>query len=64
VQEGVEAALHLHAKSWRLLEREPSEGGRTVLSYQVQLKKKTSPEALVAVVSTLGAIAEFEPPKS
>jgi Domain of unknown function (DUF4956) len=64
VQEGVEAALHLHAKSWRLLEREPSEGGRTVLSYRVQLKKKTSPEALVAVVSTLGAIAEFEPPKS
>ena len=64
VQEGVEAALHLHAKSWRLLERAPGEGGRTVLSYRVQLKKKTSPEALVAVVSTLGAIAEFEPPKS
>jgi Domain of unknown function (DUF4956) len=64
VQEGVEAALHLHAKSWRLLQREPGEGGRTVLSYRVQLKKKTSPEALVAVVSTLGAIAEFEPPKS
>jgi uncharacterized protein DUF4956 len=64
VQEGVEAALHLHAKSWRLLEREPGEGGRTVLSYRVQLKKKTSPEALVAVVSTLGAIAEFEPPKN
>ena len=64
VQEGVEAALHLHAKSWRLLELAPGEGGRTVLSYRVQLKKKTSPEALVAVVSTLGAIAEFEPPKS
>jgi hypothetical protein len=64
VQEGVEAALHLHARSWRLLEREPGEGGRTVLSYRVQLKKKTSPEALVAVVSTLGAIAEFEPPTS
>jgi hypothetical protein len=64
VQEGVEAALHLHAKSWRLLERVPGEGGRTVLSYRVQLKKKTSPEALVAVVSTLGAIAEFEFPKS
>jgi uncharacterized protein DUF4956 len=64
VQEGVEAALHLHAKSWRLLERKPGEGGRTVLSYRVQLKKKTSPEALVAVVSTLGAIAEFEPPKN
>lgn len=61
VQEQVEAALHHHVSSWRVVERAPGEGGRTVLVYLVSLKKKTSPDALVAAVTALGASAEFEP---
>ena len=61
VQEQVEAALHNHVKSWRLVERAPGEGGRMLLLYLVILKKKSSPEALVAVVSALGGTAEFLP---
>ena len=62
MQERVEALLHRHAKSWRLVERTPGEGGRMVLSYLVHLKKKTSPDTLVAAASALGATAEFVPP--
>lgn len=61
VQEQVEAALHTHVRSWRLVERLPGEDGRMVLVYFVRLRKKTSPDALVAVVTFLGATAEFEP---
>jgi len=64
VQERIEAALHDHAKSWRLLERKPLDGGRVALTYLVHLKKKTSPEALVAVVSALGSTAEYVPSPS
>ncbi|HJQ66192.1 MAG TPA: DUF4956 domain-containing protein [Gemmatimonadales bacterium] len=61
VQQLVEAALHDHVRSWRVTERAPGEGGRMSLAYLVQLKKKTTAEALVAVVSALGATAEFVP---
>ena len=61
VQEKLEAALHDHVSSWRLVERVPGEVGRIGLVYLVILKKKTTPEALVAAVSALGGFAEFEP---
>jgi hypothetical protein len=61
VQQLVEAALHDHVRSWRVIERAPGEGGRMSLAYLVHLKKKTTPEALVTVVSALGATAEFKP---
>lgn len=60
-QERIETALHDHARSWRLVERAPGEGGRMRLAYLVHLKRKTSPDALLAAVSALGATAEFEP---
>jgi hypothetical protein len=61
VQSRVELALHDHAKSWRLVNRAPSDSGLTALTYRVRLKKKTSPDTLVAVVSALGASARFAP---
>lgn len=62
VQQRVEAALHEHVKSWRVLSRGSGEegGGPAEVSYLVRLRKKSSPAALIAAVSALGATAEFE----
>ncbi|HVH68255.1 MAG TPA: DUF4956 domain-containing protein [Gemmatimonadales bacterium] len=64
-QEGVEMALHEHARSWKLMARTPPDGGRTQLTYLVRLKKKASPATLVAAVSQHAAPrvahAEFQP---
>lgn len=63
-QEIVEGLLHEHAKSWKLVNRAPGEGGRTVLTYLVRLKKKTTPAALVALITQRTAprvaTAEFQ----
>lgn len=62
LRERVEAALHDHTKNWRLTGRAPGPGGGTVLTYLVHLKKKTSAQALVAIVTAMGASAEFVRP--
>ncbi len=54
-QEIVEATLRDLTRAWKLTQRVPGEGGRATLTYQVRLKKKTSPAALVAAVTTQGS---------
>ena len=61
----VEATLAEHTKSWRLMERAPGAGGRTLSTYVVRLKKKTTPAALCDAIAAggaaHGATAEFQP---
>ena len=61
----VEATLAEHTKSWRLMERAPGAGGRTLSTYIVRLKKKTTPAALCDAIAAggaaHGATAEFQP---
>jgi hypothetical protein len=64
VQGRIELALHDYARSWRLLKRAPGQGTRAEFTYLVDLKKKTSPDLLVAAISALGTTAEFVPPPS
>ncbi len=63
-QEIVEATLRDLTRAWKLTQRVPGESGRATLTYQVRLKKKTSPAALVAAVTTQaaphGVTAEFQ----
>jgi hypothetical protein len=59
-QASVEATLTEQTRTWKLLKRAPGEGDRAVLTYVVRLKKKTTPAALVSVVSGLGVTAEFQ----
>src|SRR2546426_5896574 len=54
-QEIGEASVHDLARAWKLTQRVPGEGGRATLTYQVRLKKKTSPAALVAAVTARAA---------
>ncbi len=60
----VEAALAEHTKSWRLMQRAPGAGGRTLSTYVVRLKKKTTPaalcDAIAAGAAAHGATAEFQ----
>jgi hypothetical protein len=60
-QERLETALGQHVRHWRLARREAGAGNRSVLSYSVQLKKRTTPAALLAAISFLGVTAEFHP---
>jgi hypothetical protein len=60
-QERLETALGQYVKQWRLAQREAGGGNRSVLSYRVQLKKKTTPASLVAAITFLGVSAEFRP---
>lgn len=54
-QQSVEATLHEHARSWKLVQRAPGEGGRAVLTYLVRLKKKTASAALIGAISQRAA---------
>jgi hypothetical protein len=60
-QERLEMALGQHVKHWRLTQREAGVDARSVLTYRVQLRKKTTPAALVAAVTFLDVVAEFRP---
>jgi Domain of unknown function (DUF4956) len=59
-QESVEMALHDHVKSWKLVARTPTDGGRAQLTYLVRLKKKAAPAALVAAVRGAPRVATAE----
>jgi len=62
-QESVEATLHEHARSWKLVQRAPADGGRALLTYLVRLKKKTASAALIGAIAQRAApyvaIADF-----
>ncbi|HKW41387.1 MAG TPA: DUF4956 domain-containing protein [Gemmatimonadales bacterium] len=64
-QDSVEMALHEHAKSWKLVARTPTDGGRVQLTYLLRLRKKTAPATLVTAISQHAAprmaTAEFQP---
>lgn len=60
-QERLETALGQHVKHWRLAQRDAGAENRSVLTYRVQLRKKTTPTTLVAAVTFLGVSAEFHP---
>src|SRR2546426_2172670 len=61
----VQATLAEHTQSWRLMGRAPGAGGRTLSTYVVRLKKKTTPAALCDAIAAggaaHGATAEFQP---
>jgi hypothetical protein len=59
-QARVETTLEAHTKSWTLMGRAPSEGGRATLAYLVRLKKKVQSATLVAAITEQGATAEFQ----
>lgn len=60
-QERLETALGQHVKQWRLARRDAERGNQAVLTYRVQLRKRTTPADLVAAVTFLGIVAEYQP---